>query len=373
MPAFARKVDIQPAEDHGFFGPGSVTWKVWSYPTSLTVGFQRAVVVEELDPELIASVDATGDIFSRPRSRYDRTVKYFATIAFGDTRAATKAADVLVKVHTRGIGVDPVTQRAYDANDPNSQLWILVTAWHSILKSYERFGPGPLSAEEERQYWSQCAVAAQCQTIDPADVPRSREEVRAYFEAWRPKLVGSEAAQEAMAHLLRAEVMLPPHPRVLRPLLKLSAAVLRAGTISTLPHWMRRMGGTPQSRLVDVLVRPLLKGSMWAAQLHPQLELALLQNLSPSTVKVVAPALLGIPAAEEITMTPYEAQDRYGFARPADAHLELRARQTRRAIEQGLLPTDEGLVASEEALGRIRRPAQPVAERPGRTPAPSAA
>src|SRR5438105_15676315 len=41
---------ISPHADYGFFGPGSVTWKVWSYPTSLTVGFQRAVVVEELRP-----------------------------------------------------------------------------------------------------------------------------------------------------------------------------------------------------------------------------------------------------------------------------------------------------------------------------------
>ena len=41
-------------EDYGFFGPDSVTWRVWSYPTSLTVGFQRAVVVEELDPVLLA-------------------------------------------------------------------------------------------------------------------------------------------------------------------------------------------------------------------------------------------------------------------------------------------------------------------------------
>jgi uncharacterized protein (DUF2236 family) len=53
---------VQPHEDYGFFGPGSVTWKVWGYPTSLTVGFQRSVVVEELDPNLVAAVDKTHDI-----------------------------------------------------------------------------------------------------------------------------------------------------------------------------------------------------------------------------------------------------------------------------------------------------------------------
>lgn len=52
-------------DDYGFFGPDSVTWRVWSYPTSLTVGFQRAVVIEELDPHLIAAVDASQGIYAR--------------------------------------------------------------------------------------------------------------------------------------------------------------------------------------------------------------------------------------------------------------------------------------------------------------------
>jgi uncharacterized protein (DUF2236 family) len=60
--------------DYGFFGPESVTWKVWSYPTSLAIGFLRAVVVEELDPFLLASVAQSGQVQARPRLRYDRTM-----------------------------------------------------------------------------------------------------------------------------------------------------------------------------------------------------------------------------------------------------------------------------------------------------------
>src|SRR3954453_20970348 len=102
----AGRAEITAHEDHGFFGPDSVTWKVWTYPTSLTVGFQRAVVVEELDPALVASVDETQAIFDRPQTRYDRTVRYFAMVAFGDSRSTSKVADILVKVHSKGIGTD---------------------------------------------------------------------------------------------------------------------------------------------------------------------------------------------------------------------------------------------------------------------------
>ena len=31
--------------DYGFFGPESVTWKVFGYPTAPTVAFQRTAVV----------------------------------------------------------------------------------------------------------------------------------------------------------------------------------------------------------------------------------------------------------------------------------------------------------------------------------------
>jgi len=122
--------NTEPLEDYGFFGPDSVTWKVWSYPTSFALGFVRAVTVEELDPHLIAAVVDSGGVYGRTRSRYDRTLNYFALIKFGDSRTATRASNVLVKVHAKAVGDDPVSGRRYDANDPDSQLWIHMTAWH---------------------------------------------------------------------------------------------------------------------------------------------------------------------------------------------------------------------------------------------------
>ncbi|WP_028922755.1 oxygenase MpaB family protein [Pseudonocardia acaciae] len=345
-----KRKDIRPAEDYGFFGPDSVTWRVWSYPTSLTVGFQRAVVVEELDPGLVASVTDTQGIYQRPRTRYDRTLRYFAMVAFGDSRSTMKAADVLVKVHSVGVGTEPYSGRPYDANDPASQLWILLTAWHSVLYAYERYGPGRLSAEDEARYWEECAVAAELQTCDPADVPRTREGVRAYFERMRPHLVGSEIARTAMNHLLRAEVMLPPMPWPLRPGARFLTMLLRKATLATMPRWMREMGGLRQSRLTDALIRPISRFNFALIHLSRRAELLALGIISPSTVPVAGPALLGIPPERPETLTPAQARERYGYARPADAHPELRARQRQRALG-GQRPTDEGIVESEPILG----------------------
>lgn len=344
---------VSPHEDYGFFGPGSVTWKVWSYPTSLTVGFQRAVVVEELDPALVASVEATRAIWDRPRSRYDRTIRYFALVAFGDSRSATEAADVLVKVHATAVGTEPSSGEHYDANDPRSQLWILLTGWHSVLYAYERFGPGPLTPEEDEQYWNECAIAAELQTCDPADVPRSREGVRRYFEEMRPSLSGSELARRTMAHLLTATVLVPSVPLPLRPSAWAVSRALRTATIATMPRWMREMAGLRQSRLEDAMIVPVMKVAFKITASSPHLGLELLRRLSPSTVSVAGPALLGLPAANPETTTPALARQRLGVARPSGAHLEFRARQRARVFDEGVAPSDEGMAESEPILGRI--------------------
>lgn len=350
-----RRPEITPHEDYGFFGPGSITWKVWSYPTSLTVGFQRAVVIEELDPALVAAVDATQGIYARPWTRYDRTLRYFAMVAFADTRSTSQAADVLVKVHSKAVGTDPVTGRTYDANDPQSQLWIQLTGWHSILKAYEMYGPGKLSDAEERQYWAECAVAAELQTCSPADIPRTRDELRAYYETMKPQLIGSGIAQKAMHHLLDGAVMLPPMPRAFAPLNWAVTTVLRAATVATMPRWMREMGGISQPRIVDLAVVPVMKVAFRLANLNTRLKLELLGFLSPMTKPVVAPIFFGIEPIHAVVRTPAEARALYGYDKPAEAHLALRERQAARVFSEGVAPSEEGIIESEPILGAIGR------------------
>jgi uncharacterized protein (DUF2236 family) len=322
-----RSAPVQPHEDYGFFGPDSTTWKVWSYPTSLTIGFQRSVVVEELDPFLIAAVDATDRVRYEPRTRYDRTLRYFATVAFGDTRSALKASETLVKVHSKAVGIEPVSGKVYDANDPDSQLWIHLTAWHSILYAYEIYGPGKLSPADESRYWAECAVAAELQTCDPADVPRSREGIRGYFEQVRPRLAASEAAQSMMDHLLNAEVMFPPLPRLARPGAWVANKALRAATIATMPKWMRTMGGLRQSAAVDAVVVPLMRAQFRVAAASTRMQLAGLGLISPLTRPVVEPVLREVPPLRDEVLTPAEARERHGGLPPIEIYAQLRERQ----------------------------------------------
>ncbi len=188
-------------DDYGFFGPDSPSWKVWASPTSL-IGFQRSVVLEHFDPFLAAAVADSAGIYSDPSGRLDRTLAYFLTVAVADGRTAVAVSDALMRIHARAKGIEPITGARYSANNPEAQLWIHVTGWHSVLKCYERYGPGPLSAAEESRFWEESRIAAELQTCKPSDVPASRDEVRQYFADVRGRLCTSEHADRAMHYLL---------------------------------------------------------------------------------------------------------------------------------------------------------------------------
>ena len=352
--ALSRHLDkkYEPHADNGFFGPGSVAWKVWGYPTSALIGFQRSVTIEQLDPNLNAAVEKTGGVRYRPRTRYERTMAYFALVAFGDTASTAKAADVLVKVHSKAVGTDPVTGGSYDANSPESQLWIHMTAWHSILYVYEKFGPGKLSEAEELRYWEDCARAAQLQTIDPADVPRSRAEVRQYFAQWRPKLAASELAQSMTKFILQTEVAFPEDlPSWTLPIQIPVARLIGAATVSTYPQYIRKLFATPQSQATDFLVQWPLKFAFKFLADNPELYVKVAEFLVPKTAPIVAPAVLGMPAKSDVTMSPREAQKLYGYDVPASAHPGLRQRQAERVFGKGIAPSDEGLIESQAHFG----------------------
>lgn len=294
-------------DDYGFFGPGSPSWKVWTAPTAL-IGFQRAVVLEHFDPFLAAAVADGAGIYQDPRGRLDRTLAYFLIVAVADGRTAVEASERLMRVHAKATGTEPITGRRYSANNPASQLWIHITGWHSVLTCYERYSPGPLSPEEEAQYWAESRIAAELQTCKPSDVPGSRDEVRQYFADVRDNLCTSERADRAMRYLL-----FTPRDRGIR--LWAGSRILAPAAIATLPEWMRLTGGFDQPAFVDAAVVPAARAFVRALTLadsRPMLALA--RRLVPHTAEVLAGHLTAPPPAEQRTVTPAQAREQLALA-----------------------------------------------------------
>jgi uncharacterized protein (DUF2236 family) len=289
-------------EDHGFFGPNSPTWKVWTSPTSI-IGFKRSIIVETFDPFLAAAVDQQNGVRTNPMGRLDRTGTYFQTVAVGDGRAAIEASEALMKVHARAVGIEPITGLPYSANDPDSQLWIHITGWHSVLYAYERYGPGPLTPEEGQRYWAECVIAAELQTCDPAKVPRSRAQVREYYAKVRPRLCVSEHARRLFQHFL--------YPPFQHWALQAPLRLFAVATIATIPRWMRRLAGFDQPAALDWAVRFPTRALLRAVT-PLSLRLKLVDHFMPSIRPVWESALGGEPPIRNETITPSDARELYG-------------------------------------------------------------
>lgn len=301
--------------DYGFFGPDSPSWKVWTAPTAV-IGFQRAVTLEHFDPFLTAAVADTGKIYSDPRSRLDLTFAYFLIVAVGDTRTAVEASEHLMTLHAKATGIEPISGQRYSANSPETQLWIHITGWHSVLKAYEMFGPG-LTPEEEARFWQECAIAAELQTCKPDDVPLSRAGVREYFAKVRPRLCTSERAQEGMHQLLFTS------PRNGAGwIYAIGARLLSLASVATLPKWMRKLGQFDRPGLVDLLVRPAARILVWLFTLFGKRGLLLAAPIiAPMAGQILDQHQKAAPPALPETLTPAEARERYGtrVRRPVSA------------------------------------------------------
>ncbi|MGH2806570.1 MAG: oxygenase MpaB family protein, partial [Actinomycetota bacterium] len=163
------------ARDEGYFGPGSVTWRIHSSP-SLMVGGLRALLVQALNPLAMAAVAEHSNYKEDPWTRLIRTTEYLVATTFGDTTTADAAARRLREIHRHVRGVDPFTGLPYRADDPELLLWVHATEVHSFMSGYRVFGGG-LSDEDADRYVNEMVRAAELVGLAADEVPASKGEL----------------------------------------------------------------------------------------------------------------------------------------------------------------------------------------------------
>lgn len=227
----------------GYLGPDSVAWKVVGHPVSL-VGGLRALIVQSLHPLAMAGVAQHSDYGRRPMDRLRRTAYYVTATTFGDRATADAAARRVRHIHRKVRGIDPVTGRAYSADDPETQLWVHCVEWHSFLAAYRAYG-GRLTREEQDRYHEEGARVAPLVGVPPETVPRSVADQREYFESVRSQLVVSREAREAIDFVLK-----PPLTRDLLPF-QIPIRLVARAAVAIVPRDLRRLARIDQPRLLD--------------------------------------------------------------------------------------------------------------------------
>jgi uncharacterized protein (DUF2236 family) len=203
-------------------------WRVHA-DASMFVGGLRALLLQSLHPLAMAGVAGHSGYRSDPWGRLQRTSHFLATTTFGTVEHAERAIAQVRDIHLRVRG-KAEDGRPYAASDPHLLDWVHLAEVDSFLRSYQLFGPEPLSPAEADTYVAQSGrVAAQLGATTP---PQTVAELDARLAAFRPELHATEACRDAARFLL----LDPPLPLAARP----GYGLLAAGAVASLPGWARR-------------------------------------------------------------------------------------------------------------------------------------
>jgi uncharacterized protein (DUF2236 family) len=256
VPRLPSRHDWTEEEDRlGFFGPGSITWRVHADP-SFSVGGLRALLLQALHPVAMDGVARFSAGFrEEPWPRLIRTATYVDTLTFG-TRSEALAAVARVRgIHARLGGVEETTGRAYRVDDPDLLLWVHCCEVDSLLTTARRAGLG-LPGDDADRYVAEQVTAAELIGADTADVPATTAELAGYFERLRPSLAATPAARDAYRL-----IVLPPMPAWVRFLTPAQPAWggLAALSVALLPAWARRLYSLPGLGLTDAAATTALR------------------------------------------------------------------------------------------------------------------
>jgi uncharacterized protein (DUF2236 family) len=231
-------------DDSGLFGPQSVCWQVHGDVTSMMIGGIASLLLQMLDPRVLAGVWDHSVFRQDMRGRLRRTAAFLARTTYGDRAQAQGEIERIRRIHEHVRGHLP-DGTPYHANDPQSLAWVHVTESLCFLDAYIRYRKPHMSPAERDRYFAEMAQIGQLLGADP--VPYSYREAQRMVRQARPRLRCDERTREIADLLLNQK---PPSPR----LAPFHHMTMQAG-VDLLPRWARSMHGLSISLPARLAVR----------------------------------------------------------------------------------------------------------------------
>ena len=172
-----------PDEARGFYGPGSMTWKIYREPAIL-IGSYRALLLQVAHPAVAVGVAQNSSFQKDYLGRAYRTFFNMASIFFGSRSEAFRVAGHLYRMHQRIRGEyrdAKGQQRAFVATEPALLRWILATLVETSITAYELVH-GPLPDREKAQFFQESRITALLMGIPAEDYPTSYEDFCRYYQ-----------------------------------------------------------------------------------------------------------------------------------------------------------------------------------------------
>lgn len=202
-PQRVAAVRSAPRPDHGFYGPGSITWRVGQHPGGALLAILRGAIEVLFDPRVAESVSTHSVMRYDPVTRARRSITFFQMAAFGDAESAIRAGRTLYRVHSHINGFDPITGKEYHGTDLDIALWTHALGLIGFIDCYGQFGPGLTEAEQEQLVQENVAFA-QLVGIAPENAPKSVADCRKIVDAWMPQMALGVKGIDDVGFLIRS-------------------------------------------------------------------------------------------------------------------------------------------------------------------------
>ncbi len=252
------------SEDHGLFGPGSVTWRVMAEPVEIVGGF-RALILQALHPPSMWGTAQNSELMD-PRAawaRLGRTIEFVRVRTWGTLAEVDKVGRRVRRLHSRLSGLNLDTGEVFPVDAPENLLWVHMGEVDSYLDVARRAGV-PLSRADADTFVDEQRRAGEVVGLDPATIPATVAEMKDYFAGMRPELYACAEAKEGLRRLFN-----PAVPNRFLPL-KLAAPGVATLVVATLPRWARRMYGLPATPLEDLWATTTLKALYQGIKIIPE-------------------------------------------------------------------------------------------------------
>jgi uncharacterized protein (DUF2236 family) len=215
--------------DLGYFGPGSLTWRVHAEPLTM-VGGLRALLLQALHPEAMRLLYERSSFQDDPWARLQRTVIYVATVSFGTTAEVDAAAAHVREVHRR-LGV----------TDREQLAWVHACEVSSFLTA-ARYAGVRLSSDDADTYVAEQVRAARLVGVPARLALHTVADIDGYFAAMRPRLRLTSEAQEAARVVIGPPL---PVPRRWTVPARAGWTTLATLAVGLLPGWARQLYRLP--------------------------------------------------------------------------------------------------------------------------------
>lgn len=231
-------------QDNGLFGPQSICWQVHGDVTPMMIGGIASLLLQMLDPRVLAGVWDHSVFRQDMRGRLRRTAAFLARTTYGDRAQALGEIERIRRIHDHVRGHLP-DGTPYFANDPASLAWVHVTESLCFLDAYIRYRKPHMSLRDRDRYFAEMAQIGRLLGADP--VPMSYREAQQMVRRARPGL-RFDARTREIADLLMNQ---PPSTPRLAPF---HVMTMQAG-VDLLPRWARSMHGLSISLPARLAVR----------------------------------------------------------------------------------------------------------------------